>query len=56
MPMPKTVYMSTSDFENAVETLLSAANCFEHREDAEETAFRHLEHVFPITVGDQLDK
>ena len=47
--------MSTSDLENAVETLLNAG-CFEHRADAEETAARHFEHVFPITVGDQLDK
>lgn len=53
--MPQTIYMSTSDFESCVETLLNAG-CFEHREDAVETAARHFEHVFPVTVGERLDK
>lgn len=53
--MAKTIYMSTSDFENCVETLLNAG-CFEHREDADETAAHHGEHVFPVTVGDRLDR
>lgn len=53
--MEKTIYMSTSTFENAVETLLNAG-CFENRVDAEETAARHFEHVFPVTVADRLSK
>lgn len=48
-----TVYMSTSTLENAVEVLLSAANCFEKREDADETAERHGEHVFPVEVKEE---
>ena len=54
--MPQTLYLSTSDFENAVDTLLTAANCFERQIDAEETAAKHGEHVFPITVGDRIDR
>lgn len=53
--MAKTIYISTSDFENAVETLLNAG-CFENRIDAEETAARHFETVFPVTVGDPIRK
>lgn len=53
--MPKTIYMSTSDLENAVATLLNAG-CIENRSDAEKVADRQLEHVFPITVGDPFDK
>lgn len=53
--MPKTIYMSTSDLENAVQTLLNAG-CLENRSEAEKRAARQLEHVFPVTVGDPLDK
>lgn len=45
--------MSTSTLENAIEVLLSAANCFEQRQDANETAAKHFEHVFPITVTEE---
>lgn len=51
----QTIYMSTSTFQNCVEILLNAG-CFENRVDAEETAARHFEHVFPVTIGDQLGK
>lgn len=39
--MKRTIYMSTSTLENAVETLLNAG-CFEHYDDAKETAARRL--------------
>ena len=48
----RVIYMSTSTLENAVETILNA-NAFERLEDAEETAHRHFEHVFRITVEPQ---
>lgn len=48
----QTIFLSTSTFENAVETLLNAG-CFEHEEDAKETAVRHFEHVFPIEVRER---
>lgn len=53
--MPRTIYLSTSDLENAVATLLNAG-CIEKRADAEKVAARQLEHVFPVTVGEPLDK
>lgn len=48
----QTIFLSTSTFENAVETLLNAG-CFEHEEDAKETAVRHFEHVFPIEIRER---
>lgn len=53
MPRSAMVYMSTSTLENAVDVLTSAGNCFERREDADETAARHGEHVFPIEVKEE---
>ena len=47
--MKRVIWMSTSTLENAVETILNA-NAFERREDAEETARRHFEHLFRITI------
>lgn len=48
----QTIYMSTSTFENCVETLLNAG-CFENESDAEETAARHFETVFPVQVSER---
>lgn len=45
----RVVYMSTSTLENAVEIILNA-NAFEHVEDARETAERHFEQVFRVTI------
>ena len=45
----KTIYLSTSTLENAVQILLNAG-CFERRDDALDAAQKRFEHVFRIQV------
>ena len=46
--MPE-IWMSTSTLENAVALLLNCG-CLERRENAEEAAEHHFEHVFRVTI------